>query len=75
MPRKSCSGLIQIDRRDTYGHPYELLTVHFQDGASAITLADILARLGINAKTGDTLSISVNLTSPPPRKRRTRPGK
>jgi hypothetical protein len=78
MSRKRCSGTIQIEKRDTYGHPFELLTVHFADGGSAITVADILARLGIQSRTGDTLAISLTVTSPPKRtrpKRRTRPGK
>ncbi len=40
-------------------HPYQILTVHFADGGAAVTVGDVLDRLGIVAKARDRLKITV----------------
>jgi hypothetical protein len=63
MPQtKRCTGVVQIDRRETYGRPYELMTIHLADGAMVCTVADVLAKLGIDVKDGDEIIIGVSVS-------------
>jgi hypothetical protein len=62
MPRaKTCTGKVLIDKRDGFGRPFEILTVHFEDGGAAVTIADVLAKLGIAVKAKDRIRISVSV--------------
>jgi hypothetical protein len=56
---KTCAGTILVDRHP--GPPsYEILSVHFPDGGIAVTIGDILARLGITVKDRDRVKITVS---------------
>jgi hypothetical protein len=56
---KSCAGTVLVDRHP--GPPaYEILSVHFPDGGTAVTIGDILARLGIAVKDRDRVKITVS---------------
>lgn len=71
MPRKphTCTGNVLVERRQ--GPPaYEIVSLHFPDGGAAVTIADILDRLGIAVKDRDRIKITVaRLPAGPKRKR------
>jgi hypothetical protein len=60
MPNpKNCIGTVLVDKHEG-PHPYEIVSVHFPDGGTAVTIADILSRLGLAVKAGDRLKITIS---------------
>lgn len=57
-PRDTCAGMVMVDHHEG-PHPYKVVSVHFPDGGAAVTIGDILARLGIAVKHRDRLKITV----------------
>jgi hypothetical protein len=56
---KTCTGSVLVEKHQ--GDPsYEIVSVHFADGGAAVTIGDLLARLGIAAKDRDRLRIAIS---------------
>jgi hypothetical protein len=63
--RGKCTGEVLLDKRPApyaAGVPFELLSIHFDDGGTAMTVHDIADRLGMTLKTGDWLTIALSKT-------------
>jgi hypothetical protein len=63
--RGRITGQVMLDRRESPrpgGVPFELLSIHFDDGGSAMTIHHVAERLGIALKTGDRLTITLSKT-------------
>lgn len=62
MPRESmtCTGTVLIEKH-TDPPAYEIVSLHFADGGTAVTIADILFRLGLAVNDQDRLKITVGM--------------
>jgi len=68
MARQSgrITGQVMLDKRPAPypgGAPFELLSLHFADGGTAMTIHDIAERLGITLESGDRLAITLSKAS------------
>ena len=56
---KTCAATVLVERHP--GPPaFEILSLHFPDGGTAVTIGDILARLGIAVKDRDRVKITAS---------------